>query len=72
MKDVLIFKTNINSLEDFRRIEKILYAIPSVSECTIDIEDEDKILRVISENLSSNKIENEICKNGFFCKELND
>ncbi len=72
MTDVLIFKTDINSREAFGRIKKVLYAIPSVSECTIDFEDKDKVLRVITDKLSVNDVEKEINKNGFFCKELED
>ncbi len=68
----LIFKTNINSAESFNKVKKVLYCSPRIYDCTIDLEDADKVLRVISEDLSIEEVEKEVNRLGFFCKELED
>lgn len=68
----LIFKTNISSAESFSKVKKVLYGTPRIYDCTIDLEDADKVLRVISEDLSIEEVEKEVNRLGFFCKELED
>ncbi len=68
----LIFKTNINSVENFNLVRNNLYRTPNIFECTIDLEDIDKVLRVIAEGLTINDVEKKVHNLGFFCKELED
>ena len=68
----LIFRTNISSVEKFNEVKTALYKTPYINECTIDLEDVDKVLRVISEELSTEDVEKEVNRLGFFCKELED
>lgn len=68
----LIFKTDINSVENFNHIKSILFRIPNIYECTIDLEDVDKVLRIIAEGLTTRDVEKKVNNLGFFCKELED
>ncbi len=68
--DTFIFKTNINSNDDFLEIKKILSGKKKIKECTIDLLDKDKVLRVLSDSYTISEIESEIGRMGFYCKEL--
>ena len=70
--NILIFKTNINSAGEFDFVKTQLAKNRSVFDCTIDLDDRDKILRVISERLSVRQVEKKIGLLGFYCKELED
>ncbi len=70
--DTLIFKTNINSDNDFRRVKTALSEKNQIEECTIDLYDADKVLRVLSDSLTINEVETKISEMGFYCKELED
>ncbi len=68
--NILIFKTNIKSPDDFFHIQKYLSKLLSFEECTIDLEDDDKVMRVISNQLTIERVAGEVTKLGFFCEEL--
>ncbi len=68
--NTLIFKTNISSDEEFLTIKRILSEKKNIKECTIDLLDIDKVLRVLSDSYTISEIENEIGRMGFYCKEL--
>jgi hypothetical protein len=68
----LIFKTNIKSEKDFEEVKKTLSDRNCISEVTIDLEDVDKVLRVLADSLTVQEVEQEILDMGFYCKELED
>ncbi len=68
----LIFKTNINSVEKFNMVQHVLYRTPNIYECTIDLEDIDRVLRILADDLTTGDVEKEINNLGFFCKELEE
>lgn len=70
--DILIFKTDINSKADFLRIRKELFNTYNLKECTVDLEDKDRILRVVGNNLKIPDITLSVNTIGFTCKELQD
>ena len=70
--DILIFKTNINSPGDFNLVRNGLNENHDVKECTIDFQDRDKVLRVISDKLTVRQVEKKLGLLGFYCRELND
>ncbi len=45
---------------------------PCINECTIDLEDKDKIIRVIGDNIETNDVVSRIKSYGFLCEELPD
>jgi hypothetical protein len=70
--DILILKTNINSKEEFLSVRKNLSRLYSIKECTVDLEDKDKVMRVIGNNLNIYEITSRINHLGFVCDELQE
>jgi hypothetical protein len=70
--DILILKTDINSNKEFLNVKNSLSHSFSINECTIDLEDTDKVLRITGDNLNLNDVAVRVCKMGFFCEELDD
>ncbi|HSD62498.1 MAG TPA: hypothetical protein VLB50_01835 [Ignavibacteriaceae bacterium] len=68
--EIIILKTNIKSREEFRWIKSSLKNLYPIEECTIDLEDTDKVVRVTGENLRMEEVVNGISSLGFACEEL--
>ena len=75
---VLVFKTNIQN--EFQRsyVQIIMNSIYGVHDCTVDLDDVDKVLRVeidcdkIDDNIDEHFIVEKINSLGFMCKNLED
>ena len=72
LKDLFIFRTNINSRHNYAIVEGSLLQRRGVRVCTIDLEDCDKVLRVECEDIPKSMIVEEVEKLGFLCEELAD
>jgi hypothetical protein len=70
-QNILVFKTNIKQKEDTGKIAKAL-AIDSISQWTVDVNDIDCVLRVVTQTLSTNEIITIITHEGYECSELNN
>jgi hypothetical protein len=70
--NTLIFKTSINTHHDFLTVRSAMERRFVIEESTIDLEDHDKVLRVISNQNQPQIIADEIKKLGFLCEELED
>lgn len=70
--DMLILKTDINTKHDFRLVKNLLYKYYRINDCTIDLEDTDKVVRVIGDNISMNELVDKIKSFGYLCEELQD
>ncbi len=70
--DILILKTSINSKKDFASIDNFLNEQYDINECTIDLEDRDRVLRVIGDNLNMDEVISRVSNFGFECSELSD
>ncbi|PBQ33268.1 hypothetical protein CNR22_16295 [Sphingobacteriaceae bacterium] len=67
---ILIFKTNISTTEDKLRVKEVLSNTAFVNEWSVDCEDIDCVLRIVSYELSAEQIINLINQAGFECREL--
>jgi len=67
---ILIFKTNIDTEADKLRIQALAADLPMVEDLSIDIDDIDRVLRVVSHELKAQQIINLINKAGYQCQEL--
>lgn len=67
---ILLFKTNIRSEDDKKRVQTILDSHEKIHEWNVDSEDVDCVLRIVSHSLTHDLIINEIEKLGFQCNEL--
>lgn len=70
--EILILRTNIKSKTDFSSIKRNLNNSYQINECTIDLEDRDRVVRVIGENIKKEDVVNSISSLGFACEELPD
>jgi hypothetical protein len=70
VSNILIFKTNIRTEFDKLRIKNVLDASHKVLKWSIDMEDVDHVLRVISDSLSPEQIISVLDYVGFECAEL--
>ncbi|HKB87087.1 MAG TPA: hypothetical protein VKD08_13000 [Ignavibacteriaceae bacterium] len=69
---MLILKTNINLKDDFISMKNSLSRSFDINECTIDLDDTDKVVRVIGRRLNKNEVLERINSLGYVCEELPD
>lgn len=67
---ILVFKTNINNGNDKPLLEQTMAAIVAIEEWSIDVEDVDRVLRVVSHETGPQEIINKVRALGFECQEL--
>jgi hypothetical protein len=68
---ISVFKTNIEMHCDFLRVLSHLNSNQQISLATIDLEDEDRVLRLEHNGLLSlNVVNTSLIKMGFFSEEL--
>jgi hypothetical protein len=68
--EILVFKTNLESFKQSRRLYPLLKAIKGILKWNVDFEDNDKILRLETANLSPRLVEIALRDAGFYCREL--
>ncbi len=69
---VYVFKTDINSASLIESVKPLLNSNQYISDWSIDIEDIDNVLRIISVELLENEIIQIIKNKGFICEALPD
>jgi cell fate (sporulation/competence/biofilm development) regulator YmcA (YheA/YmcA/DUF963 family) len=72
ISNILVFQTKVANSTEFNRLAEILDTSPEVQKWTLDQQDVDKVLRVISEELQPQDIVYLLNKNGLYCQELPD
>lgn len=70
LSHILIFRTNIQSEEDKLKVRNLLASHALIHESSVDIEDVDKVLRVVSPQLKPADVITLVKENGFICEEL--
>lgn len=65
-----IFRTNVNTDADKMRVGEVFSNHPGVKEWNVDIEDIDRVLRIVSPELCPAQIIQQINKIGYQCHEL--
>lgn len=67
---VLVFKTNITQSHEKERVGSWLTGIPHVTDWSVDVEDIDRVLRVVSHHPCHQEIINTVTGLGYECSEL--
>jgi hypothetical protein len=67
---ILVFKTNIDSEADKSRIGEMLAKNPLVEEWSVDNDDVDRVLRVVSHKMDAYQVIKLINNHGYQCQEL--
>jgi hypothetical protein len=70
LSNIFIFKTNIQTEFDKLRIKNVLDASQKVLKWNIDMDDADRVLRVVSDSLRPEQIISVLDYVGFECSEL--
>jgi hypothetical protein len=70
--ELLILRTNIKSSDDFNSMKDSLINLYQINDCTIDLEDYERVVRVIGKNIRKHEIISGINELGFECEELPD
>jgi hypothetical protein len=70
ISNILIFKTNIRTEFDKLRIKNVLDASLKVLKWNIDMDDVDRVLRIVSDSLTPDQIISVMDYVGFECTEL--
>ena len=72
ISDIQVFKTNIQDISDLEKIATVLNNESRIKHWNVDLADVDKVLRVQSDELSSEDITHLITQADFCCEELPD
>lgn len=70
LNNIFIFKTNITSEMDIILVKDLLEANELILEWNVDVEDIDKVLRIVSIGIEKKQIIDIINEKGFVCSEL--
>ena len=70
--DILIFVTNVADTKAVSKLKPLLTAMPAIKNWNIDLDDCDRVLRIVAKNLSPRKVESTLQTAGFHCYELAD
>jgi len=68
--EILIFKTNVDSKRQVRKLFPVLRTLHGIARWNVDLHDTDNILRVEAVSISPRSIETVVQQAGYFCKEL--
>ena len=69
---ILIFKTDIEQLTDLVVIAPLLSADSEIQKWSIDLHDQDKVLRIETNSLPPEHIQSILSEAGYTCQELPD
>lgn len=69
--EVMVFRTSVMHEQEVSRVKSLL-TIPAIEQWNFDLEDCDRILRVISDTISPRYVESALHSAGFLCQELED
>lgn len=68
--DILVFVTNVADKMAVNKVKPLLTAITAIEDWNVDLDDCDRVLRIVSVGLSPRKIESVLHTAGFKCYEL--
>ena len=70
LMDILIFKTNTAGKKQKKKLFPLLRKIEGIIRWNIDLEDSDRVLRVVAFHVSPQTVENTLTQAGYYCKEM--
>lgn len=70
--EVLVFKTNVTEQHQINKVQSLLMPVTDIKQWTVDLEDCDKVLRIVCDQLNPREIEQLLFSSGLFCRELED
>ena len=70
--EILVFKTNLQYKKNLKKVVPHLEELQGLIKWNVDFHDKDKILRVVSSDLSPRLVEDTLKNAGYSCQELPD
>ncbi|WP_257668998.1 hypothetical protein [Parapedobacter tibetensis] len=70
MDQIFIFKTNVSAQEQVQKVAALLGSMTLIKQWNFDLEDCDRVLRVVSLNLQPALIENLLRQEGIDCEHM--
>lgn len=68
--EILVYKTNLTDAKRIKDVESLLDVHPHIIKWNVDLDDCDKVLRIVSRNIAGAEIENILLSAGYYCEEL--
>jgi hypothetical protein len=68
--EILVFKTNVTSKKKANKVGSLLAAVKTIKQWNFDLEDCDKVLRVVAIGLNPGFVESLLDNAGFNCQVL--
>jgi hypothetical protein len=68
--EVLVFKTDVTSRKKAMKVGTLLAPVNTIKQWTIDLEDCDKVLRVVATRIKPGLVESLLSAAGFSCRVL--
>lgn len=68
--EILVFKTNLTDAKRIEEVESLLDIHPHIIQWNVDLDDCDKVLRIVSRNIAAQEVENILLNAGYYCEEL--
>jgi len=68
--EILVFKTNLTNTNRIREVELFLDIHPGIHNWNVDLNDCDRILRIVSRIITPSEVEDILLNAGYNCKEL--
>ncbi|HWV75255.1 MAG TPA: hypothetical protein VN040_26235 [Pseudosphingobacterium sp.] len=70
MNQVLIFRTSVNAQKHVQQVAALFNSIKLIKQWSFDLDDCDRILRVVSLNVQPEMIENLLRTEGIYCEHM--
>jgi hypothetical protein len=70
--EILVFKTNLRYKKNVNQVMPRLNELKGLIKWNVDFHDKDKILRIVSDDLSPKLVEHTLKSEGYVCEELPD
>jgi len=68
--EILVFATHVINIDQMNDVLIRLLMHPGVKQANFDLEDIDKVLRVVSKGITAEEVEKILLKQRIFCKAL--
>jgi hypothetical protein len=68
--DILVFVTNVADKMAVSKVKPLLTAVPAIMDWNFDLDDCDRVLRIVANDLNPRKVESLLQTAGFDCYEL--
>ena len=69
---ILVFKTNLETKQQLTAVQTALASLEGINSWNTDLEDCDRILRVVSQGAKPESVIHHMQGLGYFCEELPD